>query len=496
MTTRFASGREILVGRGIPQPVPIALDPAAYAGALVYGSDARFYRSNGTAWLLEEHQVFNTDAPNETVPVMVVRPDPAQNTSASIDVAVAPRNEGALVAGIPDNTVAGGNKRGSWAVDLQMTRVVASQVASSNGAVICGGAQNTASGAYSTVGGGEANTAAGDQSAIGGGAGNNTLGQYATIGGGYTNVASGAYSTVGGGADNAASGFGSVIAGGYGNVASGTYSTVGGGSANVSSGAESVIAGGSQNYILSARSVISGGHNNICGYSDYGTIGGGWDNVADGYIATIGGGNLNIASGVQSTVGGGLRNTASGMRSTVPGGANADTRGVYGRLAYAAGSFNVESQNAERGTAQYGLHVLFRATTNATQIALIADAIVTNNPSPTNIPALPNNSLYAFRIRVVCIQTGGTAGAARDSKAWDVAGAIKRGANAAATALLGTPTITVLGADANLGADNTTGAVIAIAADTTNGGLRINVTGQANKNLRWVATVETTEVAY
>jgi hypothetical protein len=77
-----------------------------------------------------------------------------------------------------------------------------------------------------------------------------------------------------------------------------------------------------------------------------------------------------------------------------------------------------------------------------------------------------------------------------------VVGAIKRGANAAATAILGTPIITVLGADANLGATNAIGAIITIAANTTLGGLVINVTGELNKNLRWVATVETTEVAY
>jgi hypothetical protein len=133
------------------------------------------------------------------------------------------------------------------------------------------------------------------------------------------------------------------------------------------------------------------------------------------------------------------------------------------------------------------------STTDVTLVGLGSDGAA---PSSTNIPILPNNSLYSFRIRVSCIQTGGTAGAAGDCKAWDVVGAIKRGANAASTVLLGTPTITVVGADANLGATNGTGAVIAIAANTTLGGLVINVTGQANKNLRWVATVETTEVAY
>lgn len=54
MTTRFASGREVLVGRGIPQPVPIALDPAAYAGAFAYGADDLMYYCDGSAWIHAE----------------------------------------------------------------------------------------------------------------------------------------------------------------------------------------------------------------------------------------------------------------------------------------------------------------------------------------------------------------------------------------------------------------------------------------------------------
>ena len=372
MTTRFASGRETLVGRGIPQVVPITLDAAAYAGALVYGIDGNFYRSNGTTWLLEAPQVFNTSAPNATVPVMAVRPDPAQNAATNVDAAIVPRGTGALLADIPDNTAAGGNKRGANAVDWQTVRGAASQVASGAAAFIGGGQNNTASGLN------------------------------ATIGGGLNNTASNGRSTVGGGENNAASGY-------------------------------------------------------------------------------------------QSTVGGGQNNTASGSFNTIPGGYSADTRNLYGRLSYASGRFTTN------GDAQYGLHVLRRATTDATQAGLGADAnapIYSPGTSTTNIPILPNNSLYSFRIRVSCIQEGGTAGVAGDCKAWDIVGAIKRGANAAATALLGTPTITVLGADTNLGATNDTGAIISVIANTTLGGLVINVTGQVNKNLRWVATVETTEVAY
>jgi hypothetical protein len=51
MTTRFASGRGTLVGRGIALPVPIALEPAAYAGAYAYGEDGLVYYCDGTVWL-------------------------------------------------------------------------------------------------------------------------------------------------------------------------------------------------------------------------------------------------------------------------------------------------------------------------------------------------------------------------------------------------------------------------------------------------------------
>lgn len=54
MTTRFASGREVLVGRGIPQPIPIALAPAAYAGSFAYGEDGLMYYCDGVEWVTTE----------------------------------------------------------------------------------------------------------------------------------------------------------------------------------------------------------------------------------------------------------------------------------------------------------------------------------------------------------------------------------------------------------------------------------------------------------
>jgi len=55
--------------------------------------------------------------------------------------------------------------------------------------------------------------------------------------------------------------------------------------------------------------------------SDYGTVGGGWGNIASNSFAIVGGGQNNTSSGGSSTVGGGALNTASSIQSTVVGGA-------------------------------------------------------------------------------------------------------------------------------------------------------------------------------
>ena len=44
--------------------------------------------------------------------------------------------------------------------------------------------------------------------------------------------------------------------------------------------------------------------------------------------------------------------------------------------------------------------------------------------------------------------------------------------------------------------DNTPAWGMALTADTTNGGLAVTVTGAASTNIRWVATVNTSEVTY
>lgn len=123
----------------------------------------------------------------------------------------------------------GGNARGTDAIDLQVTRVANTQVASGTNSVIGGGANNTASALESTVCGGGDNVASASES---------------FVGGGDTNTASGGASVVCGGDNNTSSAQNATIGGGSGNTAAGINSTVCGGIQNEANGRNSVVIGG------------------------------------------------------------------------------------------------------------------------------------------------------------------------------------------------------------------------------------------------------------
>ena len=50
--SRFGTitGKNQLLGYGIPQPFPITLDPVVYEGALIYAENDKVYFSDGVAW--------------------------------------------------------------------------------------------------------------------------------------------------------------------------------------------------------------------------------------------------------------------------------------------------------------------------------------------------------------------------------------------------------------------------------------------------------------
>ena len=186
------------------------------------------------------------------------------------------------------------------------------------------------------------------------------------------------------------------------------------------------------------------------------------------------GGAFNVASGTQAVTVGGNLNTASGVSSFATGYLG-DTNSIENKAVFGNGFAGVS------GSAQFGVLVLKRTTIDATPAVL---NVWDGTPNTTNQVILPNNSAYAFTGIVVARQqaAGGTA-----SAAWKIEGLIRREGSAGTTTLVAS-TVTAI--------DNTPSWALALSADTTNGGLKIEATGAAATNIRWVATVQTSEVTY
>lgn len=235
---------------------------------------------------------------------------------------------------------------------------------------------------------------------------------------------------------------------------------------------------GANSIVLGQTATATGSNSVAIGISSSATAGNavcvaGNAGTASGSFATVIGGNNNTANSLYSAVLGGADNSAL-QESAYAFGRYASSS-IYGKIAYASGRF------AAAGDAQTGELVLRVLTTGNTPTVLTSAGGAA--PSITQI-ILPNNSAYAFTGIVVARQqaAGGTA-----SAAWKIEGLIRREGSAGTTTLVAS-TVTAI--------DNTPGWTLALSADTTNGGLAITATGAAATNIRWVATVQTSEVTY
>jgi len=203
--------------------------------------------------------------------------------------------------------------------------------------------------------------------------------------------------------------------------------------------------------------------------------------VAIGNLCTASGansfalGNTNTAS-LTSSFAFGSNTTASGSYSMATGFRSSSS--IYGKFAHASGFFSAI------GDAQLGLAVLRAATTDATATGLTPNGTAA---SSGNIIAVPNNSAFAFTGTIIARQQ---AAGGSNYAAWEVKGAILRDGTAAST-VLGSYNINVLSKTAGASAWDLT-----LSADTTNGGLAVTATGAATTNIRWVATIKTSEVTY
>lgn len=308
---------------------------------------------------------------------------------------------GSLSLSVPDGTTIGGDARGNGAVDLQVNRNNAAQVAS---------------GGYSFISG-------------------------------MANKANNAFTTVNG-AYNTAAGLGATVSG-YGNTANGDYAFISGNS-NTAGGLGATATG--MNNVANAPYSFSGGF----------------------YCSATGAGNA-FAFGAYAA--------ASSLGATALG------YSVTANSAYSMATGNSSTTNsiiAKRvhgnlAGAQIG-DVLCSANTNTATPAVLT----TNNSAPTasNQCTLQNDNTIAFTAEIVARDIG-----TGDSARWEAKGLIKRGANASTTTLVGTPTVTVTHNDAGAATW-----VIALSADTTNGALAITATGEAGKEIKWLAKISTTEI--
>ena len=96
---------------------------------------------------------------------------------------------------------------------------------------------------------------------------------------------------------------------------------------------------------------------------------------------------------------------------------------------------------------------------------------------------MADNTMWAFEILFAARRTDVHTGNA----AFLVQGGVKRDTGVASAALVGTVTTTVLARDFAAW-------TVTVDADTTNGSLRLQVTGEAAKTIYWVAFLRTVEI--
>lgn len=178
---------QILIGNGTNYS--LATISAGAGITITNGAGTISIAATGTG-LTNWTEGVNTSAPNATVPAVYFN---ATNAATNVDAVIAPKGSGALLAATPDNAATGGDKRGTYAVDLQLGRAAATQVASGSSSVIAGGVSNTASGSQSGVLSGTANSATGGNAVVIGGGSSTASGSYA-LAHGFTVTADGIYS--------------------------------------------------------------------------------------------------------------------------------------------------------------------------------------------------------------------------------------------------------------------------------------------------------------
>ncbi len=396
---------------------------------------------------------------------------------------------------------------------------------------------------YSFIGGGYTNTIGynADFSFIGGGAGNviDSLAEYAIIiggeadsvkasygfiGGGYQNRVDSIYGIVLGGRGNIASNYGAMVLGGgfdaewddengevviedYPNVSYGALSVIVGGYGNTI-GFEadySIIVGGEENTIdsLANNSFIGGGEGNVIdSLSEYAVIVGGEENSIgyEAYYSFIGGGEGNVIDSLSqyAVIVGGVENSIGyeAYYSFIGGGyANkidslaqyASIIGGYGAIADKTGQTTTNSNSFSGESDGSAQSSIIQVSDTVLHDANVWHNLYTNGTESDDgaeYCTISANSVWTFTVRVV-----GTTEASAKAWSYTIQGAIKRDASNNTT-LLGSTVSVVYEADSDFDCQ--------VIADDTNESLNVQVKDATYGGdiVRWVATIETTEVRF
>lgn len=249
----------------------------------------------------------------------------------------------------------------------------------------------------------------------------------------------------------------------------------------VAAGANS-FAAGMTNRAAQQSSIALGQYNNAAGSYSL-ALGGSNTTSAAGAVAL---GVSNNCSGISSFAGG-QANVVSGPYATAFGFSNISNGGVSFAIGHFANtntisrSFVLGFHNNTSGKAQAGKYGTFAVTTNASSTRTKCDG---GAASATNQCALRANSCFKVNGHIIARDTS-----TNDSKTFEFFALIKMGSTASTISFVGTPAINTIFADSAASAWS-----VALVADTTNGVLGVNVTGEAGKTINWTVLCETVEV--
>lgn len=361
-------------------------------------------------------------------------------TGTNAGMAVVPNGTGAIMAAIPDATSTGGNARGSYAIDWQVLRSAADQVASGLRSIIVG-ARNKIAG----------NT---DSLAVGV---DNNVSQAQSVALGRANTVSSGTSTAIGDS-NTVSGSTSAAIGVSHTVSSSESASIGNGNS---------VTGGQKSYALGYHLSITSQYSSSVGFVN--TV------SADSSYAF--GANITVSASGSTGIGSVTAMTVDGTGSMVlAAGTNtrAWARGNTGGLFWNNGAVT-EANSANRGRGQIEEYVFYGTTSSTTAVQLTTDAGAAGTANVAGLTGDQNGrSIAVADVDLVAINNTTSTASAMVGYVYRCAGLVASSGNTTKTVLAGTTTLTLV---ATIGSPSALASAPTIAAVSTgNGGFNITFT--------------------